>query len=118
MTTWASEAQSGLEGLESGEMRMCDSLVLHGDLKGFAQTFRMDQVLEQEPGAQAHFLLALGRQNDFADLHDPGQSETERLRARLLFKNLIHPEGLGETFQVSVQHKGVAHPHLTGFQPL
>jgi SAM-dependent MidA family methyltransferase len=67
---------------------------------------------------QAQFLLALGRGNEFADLYDDGQSEVERVRARLLLKNLLHPEGLGETFQVFVQHKGVEAPRLTGLQPL
>jgi hypothetical protein len=27
---------------------------------------------------------------------------------------LIHPEGMGETFRVLIQHKGVSSPHLTG----
>ena len=66
----------------------------------------------------AQFLLALGRGNQFADLYDEGQSEVERVRARLLLKNLLHPEGLGETFQVFVQHKGVEAPRLAGLQPL
>lgn len=68
--------------------------------------------------SQSHFLMALGCGNNFADLYDEGQSETERLRARLLLKNLIHPEGMGETFSVLGQHKGVAAPRLTGLQPL
>ena len=38
----------------------------------------------------------------------------EKLRARLLLKNLIHPEGLGEKFQVLIQHKGIEAPRLTG----
>ena len=63
---------------------------------------------------QSQFLVALGRANEFADLYEPGQSEMEKLRARLLLKNLIHPEGLGEKFQVLIQHKGVAVPQLTG----
>lgn len=67
--------------------------------------------------SQSHFLLAMGRGNDFADLYEEGQSETERIRARLLLKNLIHPEGMGETFQVFVQHKGVEAPRLTGMEP-
>jgi hypothetical protein len=29
---------------------------------------------------------------------------------------LINPEGMGETFQVFIQHKGIAQPHLTGLQ--
>jgi SAM-dependent MidA family methyltransferase len=71
--------------------------------------------------SQGHFLLAWAAQNEFADLYDDATSgvaneknEVERLRARLLFKNLIHPEGMGETFRVLIQHKGVSSPHLTG----
>jgi SAM-dependent MidA family methyltransferase len=63
---------------------------------------------------QSQFLVALGRRNEFADLYERGQTEMEKLRARLLLKNLIHPEGLGEKFQVLIQHKGIAAPRLTG----
>lgn len=63
---------------------------------------------------QSQFLVALGRGNEFGDLYDPGQTEMEKLRARLLLKNLIHPEGLGEKFQVLIQHKGIDAPRLTG----
>jgi len=68
--------------------------------------------------SQTQFLLALGRGNEFTDLYDDGQSETDRVRARLLLKNLIHPEAMGETFYVLIQHKGIPAPHLTGLQPL
>jgi SAM-dependent MidA family methyltransferase len=64
--------------------------------------------------SQMAFLVALGRANEFEDLYDPGASELERIRARLLLKTLIHPEGMGERFQVFIQHKDVAQPHLTG----
>lgn len=57
--------------------------------------------------SQTAFLLALGQPNEFADLYDPGQSEGDQVRARLQLKTLIHPEGMGERFQVLVQHKGV-----------
>jgi SAM-dependent MidA family methyltransferase len=63
---------------------------------------------------QSQFLMALGRGNEFEDLYEPGQSEMEKLRARLSLKNLIHPEGLGEKFQVLIQHKGIEVPRLTG----
>jgi SAM-dependent MidA family methyltransferase len=63
---------------------------------------------------QSQFLVALGRANEFADLYEPGHSEIEKLHARLLLKNLIHPEGLGEKFQVLIQHKGTGNPRLTG----
>ena len=63
---------------------------------------------------QSQFLVALGRANEFSDLYEPGQTELEKLRARLLLKNLIHPEGLGEKFQVLIQHKGIVNPQLSG----
>ncbi|MCL4522535.1 MAG: SAM-dependent methyltransferase [Acidobacteria bacterium] len=68
--------------------------------------------------SQSHFLLALGRANEFADLYDEGQSEAERVRARLLLKTLIFPEGMGETFSVLIHSKGVADVSLTGLAPL
>jgi len=85
------------------------ALDLWGRRKGLARTGSV---------SQAHFLMALGRANEFADLYEPGQSEAERVRARLLLKNLIYPEGMGETFQVLIQHKGIEQPRLTGLEPL
>ena len=64
--------------------------------------------------SQMQFLVAMGQRNEFADLYNPGASEVDRIRARLMLKTLIHPEGMGETFQVFVQHKGVETPRLTG----
>jgi SAM-dependent MidA family methyltransferase len=63
---------------------------------------------------QLEFLMAMGRGNEFADLYEPDASETEKLRARLMLKTLIHPEGMGETFRVFVQHQGIDSPRLTG----
>ena len=64
--------------------------------------------------SQTAFLLALGQGNEFADLYDEGQSDAERTKARLQLKTLIHPEGMGERFQVLVQRKGVSGSQLTG----
>ncbi len=68
--------------------------------------------------SQSNFLLSLERHSDFADLQSPTMSETQQTRARLLFKTLIYPEGMGETFQVLIQHKGLDHPHLSGLDAL
>lgn len=68
--------------------------------------------------SQSNFLMALGRANEFADLYDEGQSEAERIRARLLLKTLIFPEGMGETFSVLIHAKGIADVSLTGLAPL
>ena len=64
--------------------------------------------------SQTAFLLALGVGNEFADLYDEGQTEAERAKARLQLKTLIHPEGMGERFQVLVQRKGVNASPLMG----
>lgn len=64
--------------------------------------------------SQTAFLLALGQGNEFADLYDEGQSESERTKARLQLKTLIHPEGMGEQFHVLIQRKGVSASRLTG----
>jgi SAM-dependent MidA family methyltransferase len=68
--------------------------------------------------SQTNFLLALGRGNEFADLYDDSQSETEGVEARLQLKTLIHPEGMGERFQVLIQQKGVSETRLTGLAGL
>jgi SAM-dependent MidA family methyltransferase len=68
--------------------------------------------------SQSNFLLALARHTQFADLQSEAMNEQEQTRARLLFKTLIHPEGMGETFQVLAQHKGTESPRLAGFDPL
>jgi SAM-dependent MidA family methyltransferase len=67
--------------------------------------------------SQTNFLLALSRYSNFADLQPESASEAERTRARLLLKTLIHPKGMGETFQVFAQYKGIASPRLSGFEP-
>jgi SAM-dependent MidA family methyltransferase len=64
--------------------------------------------------SQTAFLLALGQGNEFADLYDDGQTEAERTKARLQLKTLIHPEGMGERFQVLVQQKDVGASSLMG----
>jgi SAM-dependent MidA family methyltransferase len=64
--------------------------------------------------SQTAFLLALGQGNEFADLYDEGQTEAERTKARLQLKTLIHPEGMGERFQVLIQRKGIGATRLTG----
>ena len=67
---------------------------------------------------QSRFLLALGRENELADLYNEGQSELERLQARLALKHLIQPEGLGEKFLVFIQYKEINAPRLTGLSGL
>lgn len=68
--------------------------------------------------SQTNFLMALARHSNFADLQSDAMNQQQQARARLLFKTLIYPEGMGETFRVLVQHKGVGAPHLAGLEPI
>jgi SAM-dependent MidA family methyltransferase len=65
---------------------------------------------------QEKFLLALGEANQFADVYDPGQTELERLDARLKLKRLISPEGMGNIFKALIQQREVPKAGLTGFK--
>jgi SAM-dependent MidA family methyltransferase len=66
--------------------------------------------------SQQKFLLALGEENQFADLSDAGANEVERLKDRLKLKRLIHPEGMGNIFKVLIQHRGIVSPRITGLK--
>ena len=65
---------------------------------------------------QERILLGLGEANEFADAYDAGQSEVERLDARLKLKRLISPAGMGDVFKVLVQHRDVSRPQLAGLK--
>jgi len=65
---------------------------------------------------QERFLLALGETNQFADLYDPGQTELEKLNARLKLKRLISPDAMGNIFKVLVQQRAVPKTELTGLK--
>lgn len=64
-------------------------------------------------GEQYRFLLACGMMEELLALEQTPQSETERLKTTLALKKLILPEGgMGDTFKVLVQGKGVVDPPL------
>jgi SAM-dependent MidA family methyltransferase len=65
---------------------------------------------------QEKFLMALGEDNEFADLYDPGQTELEKLQARLKLKRLISPAGMGTIFKVLIQRKGDMKGELMGLR--
>jgi SAM-dependent MidA family methyltransferase len=64
--------------------------------------------------SQSQFLLALAGANQLKDFEDAEASEAERYRTRLAFQELIHPDGMGETFRVLVQEKGIGGARLAG----
>lgn len=65
---------------------------------------------------QTNFLLSIAQNSNYADLQSEILSEAEQAHARLLFKTLMNPEGMGETFQVFIQHKGIEPPRIAGLE--
>jgi SAM-dependent MidA family methyltransferase len=68
--------------------------------------------------SQTNFLLSLAKHSNFEDIENPSLSEHDKTAARSLFKTLIHPEEMGETFKVLIQQKGIECVRLAGFAPL
>jgi SAM-dependent MidA family methyltransferase len=67
---------------------------------------------------QYRFLIALGVLQEMESLNREA-SELDGLKWRLSLLNLIEPEiGMGETFKVLIQHKGIAKPVLDGLRDL
>lgn len=93
-------------------------LTTHVNFTGLELAGRRANLAPMGFTSQTSFLLSLARHSNFADVELPNASELERIRARLLFKTLIHPEGMGETFQVFAQQKGIDSAKLAGFDPL
>lgn len=91
----------------------CQDITSHVDFTTLQRQGEKQGLLPLFYGPQYRFLLALG----FAELLlELEARETDPHRARnlrLTLKNLIMPEqGMGETFKVLVQGKGVGTPHL------
>ena len=64
---------------------------------------------------QYRFLLALGILEEAARAGEE-EGSWEVMNERLTLKNLILPGGMGETFKVLIQHKGIERPQLDGLR--
>jgi len=58
---------------------------------------------------QLHFLMGLGIESAFAGV-DPESPESAAMRA------LLRPDGMGTTYKVLIQHKGMSAPQLDGLR--
>ncbi|HJV66081.1 MAG TPA: SAM-dependent methyltransferase [Geomonas sp.] len=64
-------------------------------------------------GEQYRFLLGVGLMEELIRLEAAAKTEQERLQHRLSLKKLMLPEGgMGDTFKVLIQAKGVQNPQL------
>lgn len=65
---------------------------------------------------QKNFLLALGFVDLIVEMERKKANSFALLKNKLLMKNLIMPGGMGETFKVLIQHRGVQNPQLIGLR--
>ncbi len=64
-------------------------------------------------GEQYRFLLSAGIVEEIEEVERSPVAEEEKLRLRMTLKRLIMPEGgMGDTFRVLIQSRGVAEPRL------
>jgi len=64
-------------------------------------------------GEQYRFMLSTGIIEEIEEIERSAKPDEEKLRLRLTLKKLIMPEGgMGDTFKVLIQSKGVAAPRL------
>lgn len=64
-------------------------------------------------GEQYRFLLGVGLLEELMNLEAKAKDEQEKLKHRLAIKKLMLPEGgMGDTFKVLIQAKGVENPQL------
>ncbi len=68
---------------------------------------------------QYRFLLGLGFLKEVQRLSRENESSLEGIRNRLAMKTLILPDGgMGDTFKVLIQHKGLDNPQLDGLRDI
>ena len=64
-------------------------------------------------GEQYRFLMGAGMMTELLAMEESAASEEERLKNRLALKKLILPDGgMGDTFKVLIQSRGVENPRL------
>jgi SAM-dependent MidA family methyltransferase len=86
------------------------ALIEHGESVGFHKTGFVPQY---------QFLLSLGFLDEIERGQEQDYTRNGSLLERLTMKHLILPDGgMGDTFKVLIQHKGIKQVRLTGLQPL
>jgi SAM-dependent MidA family methyltransferase len=82
----------------------------------FTTLMRRGEELGLQPvwfGDQCRFLLSAGIVEEIEESERSAASEEQKLKLRLVLKKLIMPEGgMGDTFRVLIQSKGVENPSL------
>ena len=87
----------------------CQDMTAHVDFSALAAVGQESGLHVTGFTNQMSFLIGLGLEDKLASL-EPGSSEFESM------VRLLRPEGMGRTFKVLVQHKGLDQPELDGLR--
>jgi len=97
----------------------CQDITAHIDFTSLQRAGEEAGLVPLWFGEQYRFLLSLGFVEALLELQAREKDENRARALRLTLKNLIMPEGgMGETFKVLVQGKGVGTPELLCARPL
>ena len=64
---------------------------------------------------QSYFLMGSGIEEEFQQLEDLNAKNIGAFKNNVTLKKLLIPGGMGSTFKVLIQHKGMERPRLRGF---
>lgn len=90
-------------------------MTAHVDFSAFASLGRSLGLGLTGFATQKNFLLGLGICDELAEAEGYGAGEYEKVKSNRELARLIAPGGMGDTFKVLVQHKGMEKPALKGF---
>ena len=91
----------------------CQDMTSHVDFTTLAERGAACGLQKVWYGEQYRFLVATGLMEEMMALEAAARSDEERLKIRLTLKKLVLPEGgMGDTFKILVQAKGVENPRL------
>ncbi|MBI4745832.1 MAG: SAM-dependent methyltransferase [Deltaproteobacteria bacterium] len=64
---------------------------------------------------QSYFLMGCGIEEEFQQLEAINAENISAIKNNITLKKLLIPGGMGSTFKVLIQHKGIEKPQLRGF---
>ncbi|MBI5683032.1 MAG: SAM-dependent methyltransferase [Deltaproteobacteria bacterium] len=93
----------------------CQDITSHVDWTGLARYGKEAGLDVTGFTTQFYFLMALGILEEFKTIEDLSIKGAPQLEWNQKLKELLMPGGMGSTFKVLIQHKGIETPNLTGF---
>ncbi|MBI5233552.1 MAG: SAM-dependent methyltransferase [Deltaproteobacteria bacterium] len=90
-------------------------ITAHVDFTSFVNYGKEAGLIPTGFTTQHYFLMGLGILSELCEVRTGGLDDIEAMKNNQMIKELIMPGGMGDTFKVLVQHKGIERPDLMGF---